>query len=237
MSGETRPGALRTLLSWLRHDKRAALAIGFLAVIVLIAVFASLVARHSPTDQDVTAILKGPSGAHWLGTDDLGRDVWARLAHGARASLLASLLAVSVALVLGVPLGLLAGFLGGWTDAVLMRVVDTLLAFPAIVLAIGIVAAVGPGLVPSMVGVGIVFSPSIARVTRGQVLETKVHLYIDAATTFGSPAHKTILRHILPNVAQPIIVRRRSCSGSRCWPRRVFRSSALACRRRSPVGE
>jgi peptide/nickel transport system permease protein len=200
------PAGFSVFLSWLRHDKRSALAVGYLTLAVLVAVFAPVVARQSPNAQDLTAILKGPSAAHWLGTDDLGRDVWARLVYGTRSSLLASVLAVGVALVIGVPVGLLSGFLGSWTDALLMRVVDTLLAFPAIVLAIGIVAAIGPGLVTSMVGVGIVFSPSIARVTRAQVLEAKVHLYIDAATTFGSPARKTILRHILRNVAQPIIV-------------------------------
>jgi peptide/nickel transport system permease protein len=118
----------------------------------------------------------------------------------------AAAIAIAVALVLGVPVGLLAGFRGGWIDAVLMRLTDTLLSFPGIVLAIAITAVLGPGLVNSMVAVGVVFSPSIARVTRGQVLVTKERVYVDAAVSFGSPPWKIVLRHIVPNSIQPVII-------------------------------
>ncbi|MPY95799.1 MAG: ABC transporter permease subunit, partial [Acidimicrobiia bacterium] len=145
----------------------------FLLIVIALAAFAPLVTRYGPAEQDLTNILGGSSGDHWLGTDDLGRDVWTRLVYGARVSLQASSIAVGVAFVIGVPIGLVAGFAGGWVDTVLMRVVDTLLAFPAIVLAVGVTAALGPGLVNAMVAVGVVFSPSFARLMRGQVLATR----------------------------------------------------------------
>ena len=196
----------RFLRGWLWSDRWTKCATVFLVIVVLMAVLAAVVARHDPADQEIRRVLEGPSKAHWLGTDDLGRDMWARLVYGARASLLASVIAVSVGLVIGVPLGLVAGFRGGWVDAVLMRITDTLLSFPAIVLAIGIIAALGPGLTNAMVGVGVVFSPNLARITRGQVLSTKEHLYVDAATTFGSPWWRTLVRHVVPNSMRPVVV-------------------------------
>jgi peptide/nickel transport system permease protein len=208
--GRVRPAPIdrRQLRSvdWLWADRRAALASGFLLLVVLAAIFAPLVSRYGPAHQDITKILAGPSGQHWLGTDDLGRDQWTRLVYGARVSLQASAIAVAVALAIGVPIGLVAGFAGGWVDTILMRVVDTLLAFPAIVLAVGVTAALGPGLVNAMVAVGVVFSPSFARLMRGQVLTTKSQLYVEAAESYGSPPWRTILRHIVPNSIQPVIV-------------------------------
>jgi peptide/nickel transport system permease protein len=197
---------LRGLFGWLAADRRSQLATAFLIIVIALAVFAPLVARYPPNKQNFSAILKSPSGEHWLGTDDVGRDVWARLVWGARVSLQASLIAVVVALVIGLPLGLIAGFRGGWVDTVLMRVVDTLLAFPGIVLAIGITAALGPSLVHAMIAVGVVFSPSIARVMRGQVLATKERLYVDAAVTFGSTPWRIIKRHVVPNSIQPVVI-------------------------------
>jgi hypothetical protein len=187
-------GKISSRLDWLWADRRSKLASGFLAIVILLAIFAPLVSRYGPADQNVGNILRGPSAKHWLGTDDLGRDVWSRLVYGARVSMEASLIAVGVALLIGVPVGLLAGYIGGWLDTILMRVVDTLLAFPAIVLAVGITAALGPGLVNAMVAVGVVFSPSIARISRAQVLTTKERLYVDAAVGFGSPSSRTIAR-------------------------------------------
>jgi peptide/nickel transport system permease protein len=193
------------LHQWLWGDLRSRLATGFLALVVVLAVAAPLVARHPPAAQDFGPF-EGPSWARWLGTDDLGRDVWSRLVYGARASMQAAAIAVALALALGVPVGLLAGFRGGWADAVLMRVADTLLSFPGIVLAIAITAVLGPGLVNSMLAVGVVFSPSIARVTRGQVLVTKERVYVDAAVSFGTPPWRIVLRHIIPNSVQPVII-------------------------------
>jgi peptide/nickel transport system permease protein len=186
-------------------DLRARLATGFLILIIAVGVLAPVVARYSPSAQDFLPFT-GPSWSHWLGTDDLGRDVWSRLVYGARASMTAAFIAVAVALLIGLPLGLLAGFHGGWIDAVLMRVADALLSFPGIVIAIAITAVLGPGLVHSMTAVGIVFSPSVARVARGQVLVTKERVYVDAAVSFGSAPWRILLRHIVPNSVQPVVV-------------------------------
>ncbi len=186
-------------------DTRSRLATCFLILLAGLAVLAPLTARYSPSAQDFEPF-GGISWQHWLGTDDLGRDVWARLIYGARASLTAAFIAVSLALAIGVPVGLVAGLRGGWVDTVLMRIADTLLSFPGIVIAIGITAILGPGLVHSMTAVGIVFSPSIARVTRGQVLVVKERVYVDAAVTFGSPGWRIALRHIVPNCMQPVII-------------------------------
>ena len=196
---------VRSKVDWLWSDGRAKAATIFLLIVILLAIFAPLVTRYSPAQQS-PANLRGPSGAHWLGTDDLGRDVWSRLVYGARVSLEASLIAVAVALAIGVPIGLIAGYAGGWSDTILMRAIDTLLAFPAIVLALGIAAALGPGLVNAMVAVGVVFSPSIARITRTQVQSTKDRLYVDAAVGFGSSSWRTVTRHVIPNMIQPVIV-------------------------------
>jgi len=198
----SRRGVVR---QWLWGDMRSRLAACVLAIVLLMAIAAPLIARYPPTAQNFVPFL-GPSSAHWLGTDDLGRDVWSRLVYGARASMEAAGIAVSIALVIGMPIGLLAGFRGGWVDAVLMRVADTVLSFPGIILAIAITAVLGPSLVHSMIAVGIVFSPSIARLTRSQVLVTKERVYVDAAVSFGSPPWRIVMRHIVPNSIQPVVI-------------------------------
>lgn len=203
MVGIARTGLMYQCL-W--GDVRSRLATCFLLLVVALAIAAPLVTQYSPTEQDALNPFAGPSWSHWLGTDDLGRDVWSRLVYGTRASMIACLIAVGLAVVIGVPVGLLAGYRGGWVDAVLMRIADTLLSFPGIVLAIGITAALGTGLVKAMIAVGVVFSPSVARIMRGQVLATKERLYVDAAVSFGSPAWRIVLRHILPNAVQPVVI-------------------------------
>lgn len=186
-------------------DGRGRIATVFLALMILLAICAPLVARYSPSAQTFIPF-QGMSWANWLGTDDLGRDVWARLVFGARASMGSAFIAVGVAVVIGVPVGVLAGYRSGWIDMILMRVADTLLSFPGIVIAIAIVAVLGPGLVNSMVAVGIVFSPSVARMARGQVMVTKERAYVDAAVTFGSSPWRIVTRHIVPNSIQPVVI-------------------------------
>jgi peptide/nickel transport system permease protein len=185
---------------------RATLSLGFLVFLVLVAVFAPAIAPHSPTDQNLDNMLLAPSAEHLLGTDDLGRDVLSRLIHGAPATLYASFLAVSIACLIGVPIGLLAGFLGGWVDDAISRAVDTLLSFPAIVLAIGVTGALGIGLTNGMIAVGIVFSPLLARLVRAQTLIVKQELYVDASRCFGASNLRIIVHHIVPNAIQPVIV-------------------------------
>jgi peptide/nickel transport system permease protein len=203
----TRTGAPRMQkLDWLWADTRAKVAFAWMLIVAFVAVFAPLLAPADPNSQNISEVFRGPSADYLLGTDDVGRDFLSRLLYGARVSLFGSFLAVTVSLVVGVPVGLLAGYLGGIVDNVLMRIVDSILGFPAIVLAIGLVAALGPGLTNAMIAVGVTFSPSVARLMRGQVLSTKNHLYVDAAEQFGSPTWRTVLRHIMPNAIQPIIV-------------------------------
>jgi peptide/nickel transport system permease protein len=192
--------------AWLRRDPRAALSLAFLGALVLISLFAPHLTPYSPTAQDPDALLLPPTRAHLLGTDALGRDVLSRLIAGTPNSLYATLLAVSVGVILGVPTGLVIGFLGGWVDAVVSRLIDTLLSFPAIVLAIAVTGALGIGLTNAMLSVGIVFSPGLARLVRAQTLVVRNALYVDAARAAGASPLQIIRRHILPNAIQPVIV-------------------------------
>ncbi|MDH4144941.1 MAG: ABC transporter permease [Acidimicrobiia bacterium] len=202
-----RPGRSRAeKFDFLWADTRAKVALSWILLVVVVAILAPLIAPHDPIEQDLTNVFQGPSGSHLLGTDDIGRDFFSRLLYGARVSMFGSFLAVFVAMLIGIPVGLAAGYLGGIVENVLMRIVDSVLGFPAIVLAIGIIAALGPSLTNAMVAIGVTFSPSVARLMRGQVLATKNHLYVDAAEQFGSSSLRTIRRHILPNAIQPIIV-------------------------------
>lgn len=197
---------IRAAARWLRRHPAAAISLVFLLSLFILAVFAPVIAPYSPTRQDVHNALAEASFQHLLGTDDLGRDVLSRLIHGAPVTLYASFLAVCVACLLGIPVGLLAGFVGGWVDDMIGRVIDTLLSFPAIVLAIGVTGALGIGLTNGMIAVGIVFSPQLARLVRAQTLVVKQELYVDAARCFGASQSRIILRHILPNAIQPVIV-------------------------------
>lgn len=200
------PGLGRRTLNWLRGDPRAALSLVVLVVILGAALLAPWLAPHDPTAQNFDQMLNGPSAEHWLGTDDLGRDVFSRLMHGGANSLYAALLAVAVALVIGVPLGLIAGFVGGWTDTLISRVIDTFLSFPAIILAVAVTGAMGIGLTNAMFSVGLVFAPQIARLIRARTLVVRQELYVDAARCFGASPLRLLLRHVLPNAIQPVIV-------------------------------
>ena len=196
----------KAILRWMRRDVRAVISISFLLLLLIVSVFAPVLAPYSPIDQDVTQLLLPPSAAHWLGTDDLGRDVLSRLIWGAPNSLYASFLAVGVGIVLGVPIGLLIGFLGGWFDEVTSRFIDALLSFPPIVLAIAVTGALGIGLTNAMLSVGFVFAPVLARLVRAQTLVVKNALYVDAARGFGASTSHIIIKHIVPNAIQPVIV-------------------------------
>lgn len=197
---------LHRFWGWAKRDKRGAISLLVLLLIVTVALCAPWVAPHSPIEQNLDNILLEPSAAHWLGTDDLGRDVLSRLIHGASMSMYAAFLAVGVALLIGVPIGLLAGFLGGWTDVGISRVIDTLLSFPSIVLAVAVTGAMGIGLTNAMISVGIVFSPHLARLIRARTLVIREELYVDAARCFGASTTRLLLKHVTPNAIQPVIV-------------------------------
>jgi len=197
---------MRALQAWLGGNFAAVVALFFLVGLFLLAAAAPLIAPYPPTAQNLGNTLAEPSWAHWMGTDDLGRDVLSRLIHGAPSTLFASFLAVSVATAIGVPVGLLAGFMGGWVDDIISRVIDTLLSFPGIVLAIGVTGALGIGLTNAMIAVGIVFSPGLARLMRAQTLVVKQELYVDASRCFGASLGRILVKHVAPNAIQPVIV-------------------------------
>lgn len=188
------------------RDVRALLSLGYLGVLVIVSIFAAQIAPYSPIDQNVAELLMPPSAMHWLGTDDLGRDVLSRLIWGAPNSLYASTFAVSVAITIGVPIGLIIGFVGGWLDEIVSRFIDALLSFPPIVLAIAVTGVLGIGLTNAMLSVGIVFAPTLARLVRAQTLIVKQAVYVDAARAFGASVPQIIVRHIVPNAIQPVIV-------------------------------
>jgi ABC-type dipeptide/oligopeptide/nickel transport systems, permease components len=209
----TRPPAATASVSratalwrWLRGDMRALLALSYLLLLVLAAVLAPFIAPYSPTTQNIMNMLAEPSAAHWLGTDDLGRDTLSRLMYGAGNALYAAGLAVGVAILIGVPTGVFIGFVGGWIDEVVSRVIDAVLAFPPLVLAVAITGALGIGLTNAMLAVGFAFAPYLARTMRAQTLVVKGSLYVDAAMGFGASRFHLIRRHILPNAIQPVIV-------------------------------
>ncbi len=185
----------------------ARLGMVIIGVLLLVAVLAPIVSPYNPkTDSNLRERLKPPSGEHILGTDNLGRDVVVRLVHGARYSLMVGIISVSMGLLIGGILGLLAGFVGGATDNIIMRVMDIILAFPAMLLAIAIVAMRGPGLNNTMVAVGVVFIPIFARLARSMVLSIREQEYVTAATCAGVTRSRILFRHILPNTLSPIIV-------------------------------
>ncbi|CDZ72071.1 Putative binding-protein-dependent transport permease [Neorhizobium galegae bv. orientalis] len=192
--------------AWLWGDKRALISLAYLSVLVLAAIFAPVIAPYAPNKQNLMDLLAPPSGAHWLGTDDLGRDTLSRLIYGSYNALYAASLAVGIGVAIGVPLGVFIGFIGGWIDQVGSRIIDGVLAFPPLVLAVAVTGALGIGLTNAMIAVGFAFAPVLARTMRAQTLVVKNALYVEAATGFGASRLHLILRHILPNAIQPVIV-------------------------------
>jgi peptide/nickel transport system permease protein len=196
----------RITLSVLLRNRLAAGGLAVLLLVLVAAVFGGTLAPHSPTATDILGRLQPPSGSHLFGTDELGRDVFSRTLVAARVSLRVGVIAVGISLALGVTVGLLAGYYGRWIDDVLMRVMDMLFAFPAILLAIAILAVLGPGVTNAMLAIGIVYTPLFARVTRAAVLSVREEVYIRATRSLGAGDARIIVRHVLPNVAGPIIV-------------------------------
>ncbi len=190
-----------------RRDRLATVAGIFLLAAVLLAVAAPLLSPHDPYETDLLARLLPPAaGGHPLGTDMLGRDVLSRLIYGTRTSMAVGFTATATAMAVGVPVGLLTGFYGGRLDSVAMRTVDVLMAFPSILLAIAIIAALGPGLMKAMLAVSVVGIPYYVRIVRAMALSLRGQEFVDAARAIGSTNAHIMRRHILPNCAAPIIV-------------------------------
>jgi peptide/nickel transport system permease protein len=186
--------------------KAAVFALAVIAIFVAAAVLAPLISPYNPDLQTWTAVRKAPSALHWFGTDDVGRDVLARVIYGARASLLAGVISVAIALLVGVPVGLISGYLGGFIDALFSRITDALLACPFLILAIALAAFLGPSLGNAMIAIGITTTPIFIRLTRGQVLAVKVEDYVEAARAVGNPHWRIALVHILPNILPALLV-------------------------------
>lgn len=191
-----------------RFLQRPAAVAALIVVLVFVAaaVLAPLVAPYSPLATSWTSIRKPPSAAHWLGTDENGRDVLSRVIYGARASLLAGLVSVAIAGGIGVPLGLIAGFARGWADALIGRLVDAMLAVPYLILAIALAAFLGPSLGNVMIAIGVTFSPYFARVARGAALDVGAQEFVEAARALGNPPWRVAIRHVLPNIMPPVLV-------------------------------
>lgn len=177
-----------------------------LAVLVLVALSAPVITSYDPVALAPRDRLQAPSTTHFFGTDTFGRDVFTRVVYGGRISLQIGFIAVAIASLLGVTFGLLAGYYGGVVDNLIMRLIDVMLAFPGILLALAIVAILGPNLVNAMIAVGISAAPTYARVVRGAVLQTKEQAYVEAIIQGGARTWRILLLHILPNILGPIVV-------------------------------
>lgn len=196
----------RRTLRRLRQRKGAVLGLVVILLFILLALFAPLIAPYDPVKTSWALVRKAPSAAHWFGTDDLGRDVLARVIYGARASLAAGAVSVGIALAIGVPLGLLSGYVGGALDALISRMTDAMLACPFLILAIALAAFLGPSLANAMIAIGISTTPIFVRLTRGQTMNVKVEEYIEAARSVGDTDLRIALGHILPNILPPLLV-------------------------------
>jgi peptide/nickel transport system permease protein/oligopeptide transport system permease protein len=199
---------LHVILSTLRALLRqtgAALGLGFLALIVLVAVFADLLPLD-PLGQDFVRSLEGPSRDYWFGTDELGRDILSRVVFGARTSLVTAAGAVVIAALIGVPMGLIGGFFGGWRDAALMRMVDVMMALPAILFAMTLIAVFGRSQGAALLAVGITGIPGFARIVRAQVMTLRKRDFVIAVEAFGGSAGYNMFRTILPNSLSQILV-------------------------------
>jgi peptide/nickel transport system permease protein len=204
--GERRVTFSGQILRRLRSDSSAIAGVFLLGLTIVLAIVAPLVAHRGPDTIDLNVLNQNPSSSYWFGTDYLGRDMWSRVVYGGRISLPAGLGVVGIAFGVGVPLGLIAGFVGGLVDDIIMRFVDILLAFPGILLAIGVVAILGPGLTSAVIAVGIAVIPGFARLARGSTLRAREQDYVEAARAQGAKNSHILLRHILPNIVDPLIV-------------------------------
>jgi len=191
--------------TFLRH-RLLIFAAAFVTLHVVMAVGAAWFAPYDPLAQSIVARLKGPSAAHWLGTDQLGRDVLARILYGLQTSLAACLVAVALALVAGGTLGLLAAYYRGWLDRIVMRLMDILFAFPVMLLAIGVIAVLGPHTSSAAIAIAVVYTPIFARLLRGPALVICESEYVTGAKAIGASDARILFRHVLPNLASVILV-------------------------------
>lgn len=194
------------MLVKLLADRRSAVGVGLVGLAVVMALAAPLLATHDPNNPDFIAILSPPSTDHFFGTDDLGRDTFSRIIYGARASILVGALSVIAAFILGTVTGLVAGFFGKWVDALIMRVMDVIFAFPSILLALAITAVLGPSLTNAVLAIAVVNLPVFARIARAQTMVVARLDFVEASRAIGAGTPRILFRTILPNILTPVIV-------------------------------
>ena len=196
----------RLLLRKLWRNKSFKLGFPLVLFFVLLGIFAPILATHNPVKGNLSEALQPPSRNHWFGTDQLGRDIYSRVIYGSRISLIVATAGILLAVAAGVLYGSISGYIGGYVDETLMRIVDILLAFPDILLAILVAAIVGPGLTNVIIAIGTYNFPQFARIARGAVLAVKDQEYVEAAEAVGEPGTSILFRYILPNSMYPIVV-------------------------------
>lgn len=205
---QARPSSSRLAGNIRRFTRRRIAVVGLTLVVIetLIALLAPVLAPYDPNVQNFRVALQPPSAAHLLGTDDLGRDILSRLIYGTRLSLEVGLISVLMAVLVGVPIGLICGYAGGKLDGIVMRIVDGVMAFPSLVLALLITAVLGSGVGNAMIAIAVVTTPTYARLMRGQVLSVRANDFVLAVLALGAPTPRILLRHILPNAMSPVII-------------------------------
>ena len=206
--GSLRPesGTLDSAGKFLQRNPLVLLGLAIFVLWLVISVGAPWIAPYDPLKQDIVARLQPPSAAHWFGTDQLGRDVFSRVLYGGRLSLPAGILVIMIAGIIGTAIGAMAGFIGGWFDEGAMRLTEIFMAFPTIILAMAIAAALGPSLVNAVVAMVVVWWPNYARVVRSLVIGVKTQEYVEAARAIGTPRRRVLGRTILPNCLAPAVV-------------------------------
>ena len=203
---ETRSSLVKDAIQRLLRDKLAIAGMVIIGGLLLMALLAPIVAPYDPIIQEILKRRQPPSSEHWLGLDDLGRDIFSRIIFGSRFSLQVGVVSVSLAIIIGAIVGAAAGYLGGWMDTVVMRLMDIMLAFPALLLAIAIVTILGPGLLNMLYAIAIVSIPAYARIVRASVLTVKEQDYILASRSIGVPPLRLLFRNVFPNCLTPLIV-------------------------------
>ncbi|MBT2759785.1 ABC transporter permease subunit [Paenibacillus sp. ISL-20] len=199
-------GKFKAFTSKFMKQKLAVISSGFILILLVLAVIGPQIVPYPPNEPNYDAMMQGPSAAHWAGTDEYGRDILSRLIDGTRLTMAVSLSAVFISAVLGTILGLISGYYGGWIDRLIMRGSDVMFSFPDLLLAIGIVAILGPGLSNVVIAVAVFGTPSFARIIRSVTLSAKESLYVEAARSMGAKHNRIIWKHIFPETVPSIIV-------------------------------
>lgn len=200
------PGAVRAGAARFRSNGTAMFGLIVFAITLLAAVFAPLIGGHGPNATDLNAVMKSPSGTHWLGTDELGRDVFTRLLYGARTSMTVGVGAVLLSVVVGTIIGAVAGYIGGFLDAVLMRITDVALSIPPLLMGIVFVSIIGPSITSVIIVIGALSWPAFARLVRGEVLRVRRSDYVLASQIAGTRRIRVLTGHVLPNILGPVTV-------------------------------